>query len=200
MNIQNRRAVLNGLAGSVAATMTVPATAGADPIYAMIDAHKKLRAEWHALYDQWDKAEAAAARDHGPRPIELIHWRNYHIGAGEIEIRRQNLLEVGEIDPATIEDEYLDAKARYKAQVVAALAWDDRTGLAALQKDVDRRITAEQQFACRLADTRPATPAGAAVLIQYVLDDNLATEDHWHMTALRNAVASLRGMGLAVQS
>jgi hypothetical protein len=173
----HRRTVLSGLvAGSVTATMT--ATAGADPIYAMIDTHKKLRAEWQALCDQLDEAEAAAARDHGTRPIELIHWRDYHIGAGEIDIRRQHLLEVGEIDPATIEDEYLDAKARYKAQIVAGLAWDDRAGIAALRNDVDRRITAELQFAWRLADTRPATAAGAAALIQYVLDEDLAAEDN----------------------
>jgi hypothetical protein len=146
-------------------------------------------------------AEADAAEEHGRRPIKLIHWRNYHIGAVEIEIRLQNLLEAGEIDRSTVEEEYFDAKARYKAQVVAGLAWDDRTGLAALRNDVDRRLTEELQFAWRLADTRPATPAGAAALIQYCLDDDLATgEDYWRMTAIRNAVAALNSMGAAAQS
>jgi hypothetical protein len=74
----------------------------------------------------------------------------------------------------------------------AGLAWDERTGLATLRQDVERRVSAELQFAWRLADTKPATSAGAAALIQYVLDDDLATDkDYWHMTALRSAVASL---------
>jgi hypothetical protein len=42
-----------------------------------------------------------------------------------------------------------------------------------------------------------ATPAGAAALIQYLLDDDLNTDErHWHMTALRSAVAALNGMGV----
>ncbi len=35
----------------------------------------------------------------------------------------------------------------------------------------------EHQYAWRLARTRPATPAGAAALIQYVLDDDPVTEE-----------------------
>jgi hypothetical protein len=47
----------------------------------------------------------------------------------------------------------------------------------------------------------PTTPAGAAALIQYILDDDLeADESCWHMTALRSAVAALNDMGAAVQS
>jgi hypothetical protein len=196
MNMQNRRAVLSSLvAGGVVATMTVPAVAGADPILALIETHKKLRAEWQALYDQLDAAEFDAAEEHGRRPIELIQWCDYHIGAGEIEIRRQALLEAGELDPATVEEEYLDAKARYKAKVEAGLAWDELTGLATLRQDVDRRVTSERQYARRLAHTKPATPAGAAALLQHLLDDDLSTDgDYWHMTALRSVVASLNGM------
>jgi hypothetical protein len=111
--------------------------------------------------------------------------------------RRQTLLDAGEIDPATVEEEYLDAKARYQAQLEACVAWDERSGLAALRKDYDRLLSAEYQFAWRLAETRPATPAGAAALIQYVLDDDLAPDDeHWHVTALRSAVAALNSMGV----
>jgi hypothetical protein len=162
----------------------------------MIETHNRLTAEWQALYDQLDEAEFDAAEEHGRRPIELIHWRNYHIGASEIDTRRQALLEAGEIDPATVEEEYLDAKARYKAQVEAGVAWDERVGLATLRKDFDRSVTAERQYAERLAHTKPATPAGAATLIQYLLDDDLATDgDFWHMTALRSVVAALNSMG-----
>jgi hypothetical protein len=42
-----------------------------------------------------------------------------------------------------------------------------------------------------MAHTNPATSAGAAALIQYVLDDDLCLdEEYWHMTALRSAVAA----------
>jgi hypothetical protein len=47
----------------------------------------------------------------------------------------------------------------------------------------------------------PTTPAGAAALLQYMLDDDLTTDDgYWHMTALRTAVAALNCIGAAVQS
>ncbi len=50
--------------------------------------HKKLTADWQGLYDQLQEAEFNAAKEHGHRPIELIHWRDYTIGASEIDIRR----------------------------------------------------------------------------------------------------------------
>jgi hypothetical protein len=196
-----RRGALRALAAASVAITTPAAAIGADPIFAAIDAHKKLFAAWQGLYDQLQDAEIDAAQEHGRRPIGLIHWRNYTIGASEIETRRENLLEAGEVEPATVEQEYLDAKARYKAQVAAGLAWDKTTGLETLRKDVDRRIAAERRYVKRLARTMPTTPAGAAALIQYVLDDDLeADESYWHMTALRSAVAALNSMGAVVSS
>jgi hypothetical protein len=167
----------------------------------MIATHKTLNADWQRLYDQLDEAEWTAAEEHGRRPLELIHWRNHTIGASEIDTRRESLLEAGEVDPATVEEEYLDAKARYEAQVEAGIAWDKRTGLETLRKEVDRGVACERQYAKRLASTKPTTAAGVAALIQYVLDDDLTTdEDHWHMTALKTAVTALNSMGAAAQS
>jgi hypothetical protein len=184
-----------------AAPMAALASSGVDPIFAMIYTHKKLRAEWQARYDRLDEAQFGAAEEHGHRPIELIQWRNHHIGASEIDLRRQTLLAAGEIDPQTVEQEYHDANVRYQAKVEAGVAWDERAGLTTLREDIDRRLGAEHQYAWRLAHTKPATPAGAAALIQYVLDDDLATEEeYWHMTALRSAVAALNSMGAAVLS
>jgi hypothetical protein len=138
--------------GAVLALATIPPTLAAaapagspDPILAMIAVHKKLRAEWQEIWGQLDAAEFDAEKEHGRRPAALIHWRNYTIGASEIDLRREALLEAGEIDPATIEQEYLDAKARYQARVAAGPAWDERTGLAALRKNLDRGIAAEQR-------------------------------------------------------
>src|SRR5713226_1329331 len=48
------------------------------------------------------------------KSITSPHWRDYTIGASEIDTRRAQLLEAGEIDPATIEQEYLEANARYQ--------------------------------------------------------------------------------------
>jgi hypothetical protein len=43
--------------------------------------------------------------------------------------------------------------------------------------------------------TMPTTPAGAAALIQYIMDDDLEPdESYWHMAALRAAAAALRDM------
>jgi hypothetical protein len=174
---------------------------GADPIFAMIILHKKLTADWQERYDQLQDAEHAAEQEHGRRPIELIHWRHYHIGASEIDARRESLLEAGEINRATVEREYLDANARYQAKVAAGIAWDKSTGLETLRKDVDRRGTAEHRYAKRLARTMPTTAAGVAALIQHALEDDLvADESYWHMTALRTAVAALNCIGAAVQS
>src|SRR5471032_3525377 len=95
-------------AGSAALALAIPpALATDDPIFARIAIHKKLTADWQRLQDQLDEAEWTAAQEHGRRPVELIHWRNYHIGGSEIDSRREQLLEAGEIDPATVEQEYL---------------------------------------------------------------------------------------------
>jgi hypothetical protein len=198
-----RNFLIGALATAGSAAMTAPAGAatGVDPIFAMIATHKTLTADWQRLYDQLDEAEWTAAKEHGRRPDGLIHWRNYTIGAYEIDTRRESLLKAGEVEPATVEQEYLDAKVRYRAQVAAGFAWDKRAGLATLRKNVDRRVAAERQCAKRLARTIPTTPAGAAALIQYVLDDDLTTdEDHWHMPALRTAVDALKSMGAVAPS
>jgi hypothetical protein len=161
-----------------------------DPILAMIENHKSLQATWRHLYDQLDEAESDAAEVHGRRPIGLIHWRNYHIGGSEIDDRRESLLQEAEIPAATIEQEYLDAKARYQAQMVAGLALDERSQLAEKRKEVDRAMTAWRRFARRLAKAKPTTPAGAAALIQCLLDEELTTDDgYWHMAALNTGCA-----------
>jgi hypothetical protein len=196
----SRRGALCALAAAGSVALTTPAAStGPDPIFARIATHQKLTADWQGLYDQLQEAEHAAAQEHGKRPIELIHWRNYHIGESEIDTRRESLLEAGEVDRPTVEQEYLDANARYQAKVAAGIAWDKNTGIEASRKDVDRRSAAERRYAKRLARTMPTTPAGVAALIQYVLDDDLTTDaSYWHMTALRTAVAALNSM--AVQS
>jgi hypothetical protein len=169
----------------------------ADPIFALIDSHKKLQTAWSRLYDQLQEAEFNAASEHGRRPSGLIHWRGYNIGHSEIDVHRERLLEDG-VDPATVEREYLDAKARCQAQLAAGPAWDKRAGLAAAHRECDRAFAAAGRCVKRLSRTMPTTPAGVAALIQYILDDDLeADESYWHMTALRSVVAALNDMGEA---
>ncbi len=112
------------------------------------------------------------------------------------------MLEAGEIDPATVEQEYLDARARYAAKTEAGLLWDKRTGLAKQREELDRAIEEDRRLAKRLRQTMPTTPAGAAALIQYILDDDgvAPEEEFWHMAALRSTVAALNKMNGAVQS
>jgi hypothetical protein len=167
----------------------------ADPIFALIGTHKKLQAAWQGLSGQLDDAENDAKQNHGPRPIALIHWRNYTICGPEIDERREQLLRESEIDPATVEQEYLDAKAREQAKRAAERAWDVRAGLAAKRKELDRTIEAERRCAKRLSRTKPTTPAGAAALIQHVIDDEICVEIEWHATALKTAVNALNSMG-----
>jgi hypothetical protein len=147
------------------------------------------------MYAELDDAECEAEKEHGQRPIALINWRNYTIGGSEIEHLREQLLREAEIDPPTVEQEYLDAKAREQRVRAAEKAWDVRAGLAVKREDLDRAMGAERECAERLSGTKPTTPGGVAALIQHVIDDDICKEVEWHMTALGTAVAALNSMG-----
>jgi len=180
-------------AADAAAPVASLASSGVDPIFALIADHRQLQAAWLGLCRELEEAEHEASEEHGPRPIPLIHWRGYHIGGSEIEDRREQLLE-RKIDSATVEQEYLDAKAREQTKRAAEKAWDVHTGLAAKREEMDRAERAESGCAERLSRTKPTTPAGAAALIQHVIDDEICGEIEWHMTALDTAVAALNKM------
>jgi hypothetical protein len=168
----------------------------ADPIFALIDSHKKLQTAWNRLHDQLQEAEVNAAIEHGQRPIALIHWRNYYIGASEIDARREQMLQESEIDPARIELEYLDAKARLQAKMAAEKGWVVRAGLAAARRECDRAVAEQGRCEKRLSRTIPTTPAGAAALLHYILDDDLTPDAHyWHLPALKRIAAALADMG-----
>jgi hypothetical protein len=172
-----------------------------DPVFALIDTHIELQSKVNSLQDELDRAEYEALEKHGRRPIALVSWRGYHIGSSELDTHRERLLGMGEIDAATIEQEFLEARAREQALTAAGTAWDKRIGLTDLRKKFDQTLGAEQRCAERLSKTIPTTPAGAGALIQHLLDDDLSPdEDFWHLTALRAAVAGLIKMTAAVPS
>jgi hypothetical protein len=189
------------IAGALPVALTgrgVAAAPEADPIFALIEDHRKLRTALGDMCEELDDAECEAQKEHGLRPIPLISWRDYTICGPEIETRREQLLSEAEIDPATVEQEYLDAKAREQAKLAAEKAWDVRAGLEVKREDLHRACNAESECAERLSTTKPTTPAGAAALIQHVIDDDICTGVEWHMTSLETAVAALNSMGAAV--
>jgi hypothetical protein len=47
-----------------------------------------------------------------------------------------------------------------------------RAGLQVKRENLNRAFKAERECAERLSATKPATPAGAAALIQHVIDDD----------------------------
>jgi hypothetical protein len=63
-----------------AAGRDVAAACEADPIFALIEDHRKLQATRLGLWGELDDAEHEAAKEHGQRPLALISWRNYTIG------------------------------------------------------------------------------------------------------------------------
>lgn len=165
-----------------------------DPIFALIASHHAHREAANKIYHKQQDAEDNAEVKFGLRPIALISWRNYTIGAGEIEVRRAALLDLG-IEPHIVETEYKDAKARYAAQIAAGNAWDVKAGLTGLVKKNDRAWAALKRSQNKLAKVRPTTPAGAAALLKCILDDDLSDQsDFWHLPTLKSLVGALAAM------
>lgn len=89
---RSRRVGLRMLAGAIAAsTLTGSVKAAgvlagvADPIFAMLEEHRRLQTLRCDLYDDLDGAEYEAGKEHGRRPVPLTNWRNYYIGECEID-------------------------------------------------------------------------------------------------------------------
>jgi hypothetical protein len=129
-----------------AAPVTSVASPDVDPIFALIEDHRKFQAEFAHRYDDWDLADYEAK--HGERPIRPVV----------------------------------------------------RTGVAVKREELDRAIWAESRSAERVSRTKPTTPAGAAALIQHVIDDEVCDEVEWHMTSLNTAVAALNSMNASARS
>jgi hypothetical protein len=164
------------------------------PLNDALDRHRKADKLFDRLWDQLDVAKAAAAEKHGHRPIELIAWRNYsHIGGGEIERARNGFLRDGE-DASIIDQEYLDAKKRYRAIVRVGKNWDKRAGLNLKSKAVDEARAELRAANKALGSVKLRSVADASALLDLVYG-NLkmfhATAEDWEMAALRNATQYL---------
>lgn len=196
---QTRRAILAGTA-ALPALAIIPAMAGdagaVDPIFAAIEGHRKSATASFEIYTALDNAEGELKAKHGRRPCELITWRDYYIGGSEINQRRETLLREEGADRKQIEREYLDAKARERAQIQAGIEWDNMTGIAPLREQFDRAKDAENTAATTIATTKPRTPAGAAALITYVLENMENGDSEWHRIALATTTAALQSMSV----
>jgi hypothetical protein len=167
----------------------------ADPIFSLIETHKRLQATSGELTDQLEVAEFAAGKSLGHRPFPLIEWREYTVDEYGIEERRENLLAEGHIAADLIEREFLDAKARFAAIVAAGREWDKRAGLTFMTRKVKGALAAEKRFAAQFAKTKPTTAAGAGALLQYILSDDLCDDaGYWHGIAIRTIADALVDM------
>ena len=165
-----------------------------DPIFAAIENHLKLENAWCDLEEAREETQAKAQEKHGRRPSPVVSWRNYVCGSDHIESIREALLRSPGIDPITIETEYWDVQARLLGTELAAKEWDERTGLAAVRRDIDRARTAWWQAALQMAKTKPRTPAGAGALLTEILKD---LQMDWCETALATVVKGLAAMEAA---
>jgi hypothetical protein len=73
----------------------------------------------------------------------------------------------------------------------AEKAWDRRAGIAVQRRECDRAINAESDATMRLAKTRPTTPAGAAVMLEYLKTDAKPGEMEWHSVAFDTIIATI---------
>jgi hypothetical protein len=191
-----RRAVLASVAAMPALAMPAFADNSSDPIFAAIQYHRKSFAAWIKDYETLDNAEGEAKAKHGTKPFELITWRGYYIGGSEIDERREVLLGEPGVDRKQIEREYLDAKAKERAQIKAGIEWDNVTGIAPLREQSDRASDAAHTAAMTMARTKPRTPAGAGALVAYVLKDMEIGDTEWQAIALATTVAALQSMSV----
>ena len=164
-----------------------------DPIFALLEKHAKLKALWVAKADALDDGERAAEKLFGRHPYALIAWRNYsHIGGTEIEDRREEFLSIPGVNPAEVEAEYRDAKARYRSAIAREDAWYQLAGLSELRKELRAGIDATRKCEGLLKRAKPTTTAGVAALLQYLIDEDLCVDEGWwHVPAIKNAIAAL---------
>jgi hypothetical protein len=200
----SRRALLSAAAVSVAAAAVVASphaqaaimpvgNPAIDPIFAAVETHRKLSAEWDAETDAVEEMEWAI-EEH--RPIPLIAWREYsHIGASEIERAREQFLAEPGADPVLIKKEYRAAKARYCAKLRAGRKWDERHGLTARREKVDHLRDAIVFAGKRISEIKPISVAGCAALVAYAHADlEIGEGPEWPLPALANAAEALESI------
>jgi hypothetical protein len=174
--------------------------ASADPIFALIETHKKLYTEWAELSSQFSEAETIAKKQYGDPPSESVPWHKYSVRVENLEVTRAEVLKLPGADPTEIQTEYWNIKARLLGATPGAKEWDKNAGLTALRRDLDRALTAEKRAYWNLAYTHPTTPAGAGAFLDYFRTRMFEMGDErWHAYALGTLVTALAGMAQPIR-
>ncbi|MFB9984338.1 hypothetical protein ACFSQQ_16420 [Mesorhizobium kowhaii] len=191
-------ALLSSMAAPLRLTPSMSGTSLAalssdDPALAAIAAFQAASRKWRRLVDRLDEGEGSAFDRFGHhRPSASVSWRGHStLGLQDIEEFRVDLLTHG-FDPMLVEQEYADAKGRYRAAVQAGKDWDNKAGLTDLR---DRTRAARRDLQTserRMAKTRPTTVEGASRLMDCVVRDMVHGDAEWHHPALKTAAASMR--------
>jgi hypothetical protein len=133
------------------------------------------------------KARDEAQEKHGREPYALIHWRNFYVGGSELKRVRQDLLRLGN-DPATIEDEYIDAKKRYRSAVKAATDWEKRAGVEALSASMEQARIEFFAAGRALGTVALNSVADASALLELIRPEVKHGDiQDWEIAALNNA-------------
>jgi hypothetical protein len=165
------------------------------PALKAVERYRTAEKQFGRAWEKFDDARGEAEERFGRQPIALIHWRNYYIGGPEIENRREDLLRLGEEDPAIIEQEYQDAKKRYRRALKAEKDWEKQVGIEHLSKAVD--LARAQLMAAEnlLGSVDLKSTWDAAAIIDAVCESSRYSEgslEKWEWNALRRATKFLK--------
>ena len=96
---------------------------------------------------------------------------------------------LGEIDPATIENEYRDAKKRYRAQVKAVKDWEKRAGLEDLCTSLEQARSELNTAEEALTTVVPESIADASAITKVVRQSltQFGELEDWEKAAFNNA-------------
>jgi hypothetical protein len=99
-------------------------------------------------------------------------------------------------DTRQIEAEYQDAKAREKELIKAGEEWDAEVRITSLRERTEAAWSAKSAAEDLLAQTQPTTAAGAAALLDVIIEEleTFGTDQDWTVPTLVNISAALRRM------
>jgi hypothetical protein len=154
------------------------------PVLAAIERQRDALELSDRLDQELEDAKDAVLEQHGRRPNPLIAWRNYSmIGGSEIDRARREFIGDGE-DPKVIEQEYRDAKKRYRGKIKAGKDWDK-----ALTKTCEESREELRAAEKALGTVKLSSVADAAAMIEFVNSsmEQFTELTDWEQAALGNA-------------
>jgi hypothetical protein len=133
-----------------------------------VERYRKASKQFDRCSMKLSKAREEAEEKHGHQPLALIRWRNYQIGGSEIERVRKEFLRFKRDDPAVIENEYRDAKRRYRAIVKAATDWEKRVGVEDLCESMEQARIEFFAAGRALGNVRLNSVADASAILELI--------------------------------